>query len=1830
MARCRRVTFEYSSSSESDSDSDCSSTPSHQTSPTLMKKSAPSTEPLKGGKRKRKSSDNDNDKKAKGSKRPRSGKKDVSKDNEEPSFPGHVQDPGEIHLSGVQQVVITAIRATDLALGLRHIPAGFHVTVNADGAECQTSNKPVDVDQAVVEWNEHILLPCEPSSKVRISVYASFEVGHMLSHGELLRTCEISVGELLDRSEKSHPITFQPKQEEVVSPCASLFMTVEQRLSDENDAAVLCPLTTLTSSDGDALILRTDAGYRLLARYRRTQNSIDLDESIIHFERASDLCPIDHPYRPAALFNLATAKLVSCQANGTYLDLEIPLSLFQDALDLRPTGHPDRPITQLHLAIALLSRFAIRGSQTDGDLAKELLREVLDVCHANSHIYRAALLVIETSALHPAGSTDENDLGQERPAASMLPLSPNQLAHLVEQCWESDDPRALDEVISLHYDALGYYNAMHGYRGQLLCNLGVMLLTRFQRRGNDEDLDQAIPLQREALAWHPVGHKNRCKLLDNLASQLSIRFDHRGNDEDLDEAITLQREALALCPVGHKDRSGSLNNLAIQLSSRFQHRGNDEDLDQGIALHREALASRPVGHPDRCESLNNLAIQLSTRFDHRGNDEDLDQSIALHREALALRPVGHPVRSGLLNNLAIRLSTCFDHRGNDEDLDQSIALHSEALASRPVGHPGRSTSLNNLAIQLSIRFERRGNDEDLGQGIALHREALALRPVGHPDRFLSLNNLASQLSTRFDHRNNDEDLDQSIAFHREALALCPVGYKDRSVSLINLAAQLSIRLDHRGNNEDMDEEIALQREALALCPVGHPDQPLSLNTLAIRLSTRFIHRGNDEDLDQSIALHREALALCPVGHKDRSMSLNNLANRLSIRFDHRGNDEDLDQSIALQREALALFPVGHPDRSLSLNNLASHLSTRFDHRANVEDLEQSITLHREALDLCPVGHKDRSRSFNNLANRLSTRFRHQGNDEDLDQSVALQREALALFPVGHKDRCKLLNNLASHLSTRFDHRANVEDLDQSIALQREVLVLCPVGHNDRTMSLHGLANQLSTRFKHRGNDEDLDQSIALQREALALHPVGHSNRSGSLNNLANQLSIRFKHRGNAEDLDEAIALQREALALCPVSHKDRSLSLNNLASHLSTRFDHRGNDEDLDQSVALQREALALCPVSHEDRSASLNNLAAQLSTRFYHRGNDEDLDQAIALQREALVLRPVGHPDRSESLNNLATQLFTCFKHRRNEEDLNESREHLRCALTLLTQHHPRQLRVNTSLADVYLLFYRSNPGPGQDTDSLDAAMHHLKAAANVVSGGLLSRLKASLRWAYATSMQLLDAYVSTTASVSARHKAVKNFPSTLAVDAASCVLRSGEVCRAVELLEQGRTIIWTQMTRLRTPLDSLQTRGDHAMALRDKFKDLSSLLDKPPANDIEGIPRADVEAEETRYRRLVEDWNRAVEEIRKIDGFSRFLLPPLFSDLQDAACDGPIIVLIASKLSCDAIIIPHVQPPTSVRLPTNLEKLQTLVDKLRRASRTEVGPKGTQPALIKVLMELWDDVVRPVVEKLNEFAPRGSRIWWCPTSLFNFLPLHAAGAYRANGKSLSQLYISSYTPSLTALMRARRSNDRSLSVPFAAIGQNRPAGHSFTLECVEPELELVRSLLPPSPTVSFAKITSIDATKSRALRALRDHTWLHFSCHGTQNYDEPFKSAFLMRDQPLSLLDISQMDLSRHKFAFLSACETAVGVPSTPDEVIHLAAGLQFAGVKSVVGTLWTVNDSTVQRLVEAFYRNLCGDGKMNSKRAARALNQAVQSLARDKDIPLDQRIVFMHIGI
>jgi len=200
-----------------------------------------------------------------------------------------------------------------------------------------------------------------------------------------------------------------------------------------------------------------------------------------------------------------------------------------------------------------------------------------------------------------------------------------------------------------------------------------------------------------------------------------------------------------------------------------------------------------------------------------------------------------------------------------------------------------------------------------------------------------------------------------------------------------------------------------------------------------------------------------------------------------------------------------------------------------------------------------------------------------------------------------------------------------------------------------------------------------------------------------------------------------------------------------------------------------------------------------------------------------------------------------------------------------------------------------------------------------------------------------------------------------------------------------------------------------------------------------------------------------------------------------------------------------------------------------------------------------------------------------------------------------------------------------------FVAIGQSSPgAGQGEALLTVDSELELVRKLVPA--TANPTTLSGDGATRAGALDALQHNTWVHLACHGKQDREQPYYSCFAMKDKPLTLLDIMEQDIPQAEFAFLSACHTAVGDEKTPDEVIHLAAGLQFSGFKSVIGTLWVVNDAVAKHVVEAFYKNMVKglkDGDMmDCTKAAWALNRATNAVKTK--VPLEQRMVFIHIGV
>ncbi|KAG1850023.1 CHAT domain-containing protein [Suillus tomentosus] len=996
--------------------------------------------------------------------------------------------------------------------------------------------------------------------------------------------------------------------------------------------------------------------------------------------------------------------------------------------------------------------------------------------------------------------------------------------------------------------------------------------------------------------------------------------------------------------------------------------------------------------------------------------------------------------------------------------------------------------------------------------------------------------------------------------------------------------------------DDQDDTLF---DSPADCEIGR-DTDAGHTQFAAYVTSETVSHLND-----AVEHFQSVLDQCPVSHPDHATALTNLT-WAHLQGYVRNDLEDIDTTTSLFRDALSLRPQPHPDHHLSLYNLTEALIWRHKKKRTAADIGEAAELYHELLPHCPEGTYLHSIAAGKNGVDYVIGGCNKLPIDASDEGIQFRRVVLDLCPLGHQLRPRALNEFAQALQTCFDQHGSIDDLDTSIQLGREAVSLCPEGHTGRDTYLNNLAFSLASRFNHQGKPNDLDEAISLHEGVLHLRPVGHRSRDFSLDNLGGVLVQCFNTRGDIDDITRAISLHREALTLRPPGHQRRAITLNNLALALDTRYDESHVREDLNEAIDLYRETLRLMQLDDPERHKTLYNLSSVLCSRFEQTQKNEDVEEAILLCQQSLEALHSLHPDRHHSYFMLQEAYMSRYNVQYKPADLALAVDNFRLASRHPTHGFPNRI----------------------------IQAYEWAAAAEQHGDG-------STLEAYSTFLELLDAHLATRSSATSRREAAAAFDyaRSLPVDAAACAIRRDNLPRAVELVEQGRGQQWSLASRLRTPVEDLESAKP---TLARNYLELSKLISSAARNSATITDRVAADREATEYRILTRQWEAAVAEIRNLPAFSRFLLPPLYEDLQVAARQGPVIILIASESSCSAIIVPTSGDPHHVPLPSvTLADLTNLKDRFARAIRvsSRMNPGESRTDLIVLSRIIWDQIMLPIVNVLEHVLKlkRRSRIWLCPTAAFTSIPLHAAHPFQTkadrSGKQpcLEDLYICSYTPTLSALIRSRQLMKKRVSPSFVAIGQGQPgAGKGKALLAIDSELELVHKLVPA--TVNRTTISGDEATRAGALSALQENTWVHLACHGKQDPKQPYDSHFVMRDEHLTLLDIMERHLPQAEFAFLSACHTAVGDEETPDEVIHLAAGLQFSGFKSVVGTLWEVDDSVAKHVVEAFYtymfRDLKDGGVMDCTKAAWALNCATHSVKTK--VPLEQRMVFVHIGV
>jgi len=1023
------------------------------------------------------------------------------------------------------------------------------------------------------------------------------------------------------------------------------------------------------------------------------------------------------------------------------------------------------------------------------------------------------------------------------------------------------------------------------------------------------------------------------------------------------------------------------------------------------------------------------------------------------------------------------------------------------------------------------------------------------------------------------------------------------------------------------------------------------------------------------EIDKRISSCQNTLSSLHRSHSLRYFYLTNLAMMRCHRYNRLDDERDLNDAILQFTEAIFLrfYRLDKSDANPMevFYFLAYALFCRSQKFKRQGDVRSCVKYLRYL--------RDRSFEAFGVPYVVVTQF--------LVKALALQLE---LEPDHYTQNIEEMSALCRELFTLDDEDPYLEAVVSSFALAvgdavssfgipSEQVIECLREANTRLPDLHevniALSWSLFVRFDGTGPSDDLDEAIATADKVIAFRSCegSHSPRLSEATSIAAVIAFyRSALYDNPEYLEEAFLRTHNHLKTGPPEDLQYSYFNQILERLEARRFEEFGVTNGPRRAHAKGPEVVDIPSFSHlatslvESKSDSdtVKSLSMKLKDRIRHQRavafidrivDIADVPEAIKYCKLLLASLPPADDFALLSAIKLGDALHRMFTHTTNTEYLDAS-----IAVWRDTTKFPaspwKHDAVTKLTRALFFRFLSSN-----DRKDFDELMRLFPIAANDVFGWIPSRFNISCMWtwmarssghpststAYQSAMSLVQDFLSFSPTVEIQHSrlfAVRDGIDKLPLEFASYHVQVGHLTQAIETLERGRGLLWSELRGFRTSTDLLRKLDSY---LAEKFARINRDLE---ALTTSGYPRVSVKDGEVdagdgmnpfgqfvvKQRNLVKERDRLIFQIQASPGFETFMKAPSFDILRSSAADGPVIIINHCRWRSDIIIILYDRPPSLILTTDDFyDRAIGLRDQLLAARKKGLDSEEYNDALSSVLAVLYNIVGKPVIEKLRELnVPEQSRIWWCPTSVLCSLPLHAMGPIRSDGRTklyFSDLYIPSYTPTLSALMEAHRPGPRTFDKPSILLVVQPDANMPNALQ----EMRVIQTVTPSVTTLLRGK-----AKPTSALEHLRNHQFAHFSCHGKLEKGKPFEASFkLYKGARLTLLDFVRSQLRTAEFAFLSACHTAeLTEESIADEGLHLTAAVQYCGFRSVVGTMWEMADIDGPSLVGDFYRSVFSDKRTElpyHERTAEALRDAVRNLRRKRNITLERWVNFVHYG-
>jgi len=1198
----------------------------------------------------------------------------------------------------------------------------------------------------------------------------------------------------------------------------------------------------------------------------------------------------------------------------------------------------------------------------------------------------------------------------------------------------------------------------------------------------------------------------------------------------------------------------------------------------------------------------------------------LDKRIALCQRGLSL------IDKTTQSDIWTLLHTLFaenlmqDHlETRSTSLEQAIEHYKLALEVRmPNKNPiDWARTLSQLASAYFKRLQGERSD-NLEKAITAYEQVLTVFKYDtHPFQWAAtMQNLGNAYSERIqgEHAKN---IEQAIEYFQQSLIVFtreddPAHW----ATVINNLAKTYHQRIHGEPKENIEQARVYSHQALEV--INRDEMPQEWAETLHNLAAVYIDRIEGEpteNLEQAISYYQQVLEVknrteTPLEWADTLMNL-------AMAYYHRLQDnrtENLEKAVQLYHQAEEIsrqdtMPVQWGDL---MNNLGLVYRVR-EKGILAENIEQAIIYYQKSLTV---------RTYENMpvewattTTNLGVAYVHRlwGNKADnLEKAIDCYQAALKIRT--HEalpwEWAATLMNLGIAYSDRILGN-QADNLEQAIACFQQVLTLVTQENlpSDWADTLNNLASVYQDRMVE-DRAENLEQAIAYYNLTLNVHtrqshPIDWAR---TINNLASVYHNRIQG-DRAENFERALDYCQQALEIR--TRQTDALAWAETTSNLAIIYSERLRGDlpqNVEQSVNYYEQALQV--MTQQNMPVQWATVMDGIATTYLERrlGNHTDnIEQAIKYYQQALTVRTrERNPlEWAKTLGNLSSAYYSRGQ---TSDNLTQSLTYSRQALEVLTRQSQPILWANmmTNVGNAY-----SEQTQGNRADNIKQALDAYQQALEVETLEALPNEHRKIQYnlgnlyfdernweqaytAYAAALQASELLYQAGATSDSRQAELRE-NRDLSTQAAYCLGKLGRFVEAINSLEQGKARLLSETLALKEAVFKDISEPDQ-LAFHSIHQRLAALEVETRNVGQPGVRNFLAISEDLHNART--ELSNLVTRIRA--GVPEFLSMGLDFDGVSAishALNQPLVYLLTTLQGSVAFIVPPIYTNITEQYVIWLPQFNTsdlndiLYGQNGQSSYLQGTVQADTPVLKSALDELWpilpDTLIEPIIQSLMTMQYQQAVL--ILSGNLNLLPLHAVS------NQAIQLTVSPSARALQTVFNNMVPQRRMLPLHFLGIGN--PKNNEAPLLFARFEVENIAPLFS-----SYKALYEKQATRVLTLKALPETSYLHFSCHGRFNLNNPLESKlYLAGRDVLTLREILNevLALSNIRLVVLSACQTGIiDFQNVPDETIGFPTGFLQAGVPGVISTLWPVAEISTALLLMRFYRYHLENGWMPAK--------------------------------